>query len=301
MGHWPLAVSLTLGALLLWAYAPTLAGAARKWVVDPQYSHGYLVPAFAGLLLWLRRGTLAQGALRPSWWGVGILLLGAALHLLGAYYYAEYLEDISFLVGLVGVSLCAGGRQCLKWSGPSIAFLVFMMPLPHRLEVALGGPLQRIAVLASTYILQTLGFPAVAEGNVIFMEEAQIGVVAACSGLGMMMTFGALATAVALVVRRPLLDRLVIVASAAPIALLANLVRITVTSILADTVGVDWANLVFHDLAGWLMMPLALALLWLELGLLARLFVEVPRSDPGLLSPLGDEPGPTSNAALART
>jgi exosortase len=293
-------VSLVLGGLLLWAYAPTLAGVVRRWSVDPQYSHGYLVPAFAALLLWLRRGALSQAALRPSWWGAGVLLLGAGLHLLGAYYHAEYVEDLSFLVGLAGVSLCAGGWPCLKWAGLSIAFLVFMLPLPYRLEVALGGPLQRVAVLASTYTLQTLGFPAVSEGNVIFMEEAQIGVVRACNGLGMMMTFGALATALALVVRRPLLDRLVIVASAVPIAILANLVRITATAILADTAGAEWANLVFHDLAGWLMMPLALGMLWLVSGLLARLFVEVPPGDPAALA-LAGELQPARDAALVRT
>ena len=31
-----------------------------------------------------------------------------------------------------------------------------------------------------------------------------------------------------------------------------------------------------NDLAGWLMMPLAFAALWLELGLLGRLFIAVP-------------------------
>ncbi len=72
-----------------------------------------------------------------------------------------------------------------------------MIPLPWRIENALGGPLQSIAAAASTYFLQTLGFMAITEGNVIQLNEARIGIVEACSGLSMVMTFVALSTAAA--------------------------------------------------------------------------------------------------------
>ncbi len=66
-----------------------------------------------------------------------------------------------------------------------------------------------------------------------------------------------------------------------PIALIVNMVRITVTGVLHELVGSRLANLVFHDLAGWLMMPMAMGLLWIELELLARLFlVPAPRVCP---------------------
>ncbi|MFO1532156.1 MAG: archaeosortase/exosortase family protein, partial [Thermoplasmatota archaeon] len=48
----------------------------------------------------------------------------------------------------------AGGRTALRWSWPALAFLLFMVPLPFRLEKALAHPLQRVATLASTYALQ---------------------------------------------------------------------------------------------------------------------------------------------------
>ena len=79
---------------------------------------------------------------------------------------------------------------------------------------------------------------------------------------------------------RPLWERLIVVASAIPIAVIANVLRITVTGVLHVTAGHRWADLVFHDLAGWLMMPLALGLLFLELRVLSRLFVEHQPSRP---------------------
>jgi exosortase len=273
-----------LGAIVLWAYWPTLWAMAEKWYNDPQYSHGFLVPVFAAYLLWRRRGQLEAGASTPSAWGVVLLGAGVALHLAGAYLFFDWLDMASLLVLLAGLSLCAGGRPALRWAWPSIAFLVFMLPLPHRLEVALSQPLQRFATLGSTYALQTLGFGAVSEGNVILMDHARIGVVGACNGLGMLVTFFALTVAVAIVLRRPLVDRLVIVLSAIPIALAANLVRITVTGVLHAEVGGEIADLVFHDLAGWLMMPLALGLLWAEVRLLSRLLVEPEPEDLAVMA-----------------
>jgi exosortase/archaeosortase family protein len=141
------------------------------------------------------------------------------------------------------------------------------------------------------------------------MDNASIGVVEACNGLGMLVTFFALTTAVALVLParshrprpkpqrskpeghaaappapsqyrpRPWLDRTVILLSAVPVALAANVIRITVTGILHAKVGGEIADLVFHDLAGWLMMPVALGLLFVEVWMLDQLLLEPEREE----------------------
>jgi exosortase len=260
-----------LGAGLVWAYWPKFADLAECWSHNSTYSHGYLVPFFALALLWLRRGQLAEVRPQLTWWGVPLLAAAAALRLGGAYFFVTWAENVSLLPALAGLAVLLGGGRGLRWSWPAIAFLAFMIPLPYQVEAALPYPLQRLATLASTYTLETLGFPALAEGNVILLNDVRIGVVEACSGLSMLFIFFALSTAVASVSRRPLLDRLIIVASAIPIALAANTVRIVATGILHETVGSRLANLVFHNLAGWLMMPLALAMLGLELLILSRL------------------------------
>jgi exosortase len=233
-----------------------------------------------------------------------VVLLGLALHLAGAYVFFDWLDMISLLPLLVGLCLCYGGRPVLRWAWLSIGFLIFMLPLPFRLEVALSNPLQQIATLGSTYTLQTLGFAAVSEGNIIILGNARIGVVEACNGLGMLVTFFALTTAVAIVINRPWVDKVLIVLSAIPIALLSNLIRITITGILGATVGSKAAEVVFHDLAGWLMMPLALGFLWLEVRLLSRLLVEVEPVNTRLLfagfAPAGAR-APTGPGAKGKT
>jgi exosortase len=293
----PVVLSFALPlAALLWAYGSTLGELVRRWAGDPQYSHGYLVPAFAALLLWLRRGRLAGARLAPSRWGFAFLLTGIVMRLAGTWFYFSWLDPVSLLPCLAGVCLLAGGWAALRWAGPAVAFLFFMIPLPYNLSLALADPLQTIATEASTYALQILGRPALAEGHVILLNEVELGVVEACSGLRMLVVFFALATALALVSRRPLWEKLVLIASAVPIALVTNIARITATGFLHDTAGPELANAVFHDLAGWLMMPVALLLLGLELKLLQKLFLEAEAADavsprlplnrPGPLPPL---------------
>jgi exosortase len=264
-----------LWTCLIWATWPALATMADRWARDPRYAHGYFVPIFAAALLWMRRPRLEGATPSPDAWGLALVSLGAAMQLVAGYFRLEWrLDGLALLPYLGGLVLLIGGRRYLAWAWPSIAFLAFMVPLPWRLETAMGPPLQSLATAASTYLLQTLGFMAFAQGFVIQLNEGKIGVVEACSGLSMLMTFIALATAAALVVRRPLVDRLVLVASAIPVALLANIFRITLTGVLHETVGGHASATFYHDLAGWVMMPLALVLYWIEIAVLSRLLID---------------------------
>lgn len=273
---WIITGVLALAAL--WCYWTTLGAMAERWSHDPHYSHGFLVPVFALVVLWFRRDRLQQVAWQPSLWGLPLVLAGIGLRLFAVRMDLEPVDAFSLVPTLFGLVLFVGGPAVLRWCWPALAFLAFMLPLPHQLDVALAQPLRRLATLMSTYTLQTLGYPAISEGNIIHLEEIRLGVVDACSGLGMLMTFFALSTAMALVIQAPALDRLVLVVSAVPIALVANVVRIVATGMAHYSFGSEAAHMVMHDLAGWLMMPFALLLLWLELRYLARLLV--PADNP---------------------
>jgi len=303
---------LVLTGCLTWALWPVLIDMNGRWEGDPRYAHGYLVPMFALAMLWMRRSRLpwlklaGEGAkivdlpepepatkpkLRPTtsgtWWGIVFVGLGAAVQLVGGYYRIGWIEGFALLPYLAGFALLLGGWPALDWAWLSIAFLVFMIPLPWRVENALGPPLQSMATAGSTYVLQTLGLMAFSEGNIIQLNDARIGVVEACSGLSMLITFIALSTAAALVVRRPLLDKIVLVLSSIPVALLANIARIVMTGILHDLVGGHFATNFYHDLAGWFMIPLALFLYWLEIWILSHILIEIEQDSTPVLELVG--------------
>ncbi|MFQ3594153.1 MAG: exosortase/archaeosortase family protein [Gemmataceae bacterium] len=263
---------------MAWTFWPTLTELVHTWNTNQQYGHGWLVPIFAIYLLYHRREKLDTTALRPSGWGLVLLAGGLGLRLTSTYLYLHSFEQVSLIPCIAGVWLLLGGWAAIRWAWPSLLFLVFMIPLPFSIATALAGPLQSLATLSATFLMQTMGLPAISEGNVILINEHQIGIVEACSGLRMLVVFFALSTGVVLVSKRHWIDRTILFLSAVPIALLSNLVRITATGILYSLGMSETANHFFHDLAGWIMMPLALSMLWVELRLLDALFVDKPQT-----------------------
>ncbi len=265
---------LVLGFAGIWAFWSTIEVIATKWNTNPEYSHGYLVPLFSIALLWMRRDKLEIDKIQPNSWGLVILAGAILLRLASARYYMEWFDFVAIIPFVLGVFVLAGGWQAVKWAWPAILFLAFMLPLPYSLEVALRDPLRRIGTISSTYVMQTVGLPAIAEGNVIVVNDARIGVTEACSGMSMLMVFFAFSTAAALFIHdRPMWERLLVVASAIPIAIIANVTRITTTGLLYATGHAKLADMLFHDFAGWMMIPMALGILWLELLVASRIVI----------------------------
>ena len=92
----------------------------------------------------------------------------------------------------------------------------------------------------------------------------------------MLTIFIALAVAIAMISNhRPWWERVIIVLSSIPIALLVNCIRITLTGLLYNlNVNDKITDTIFHDFAGLIMMPLALGFLFLEMQILSRLVIE---------------------------
>jgi exosortase len=231
-------------------------------------------------VLWARRDWFPEKEVGPSWLGVPVLVLAGACRLAGSIYSFEWLEGGAILLALAGCCLITLGYPVLRWALPAFVLLVFILPWPWQVDLLLTQPLRRFATLCSTFALQVLGMPALARGNIIVINELEVGVVEACSGLGMLMTFFALSTAVAFSVRRPRFDKVVLFLSAVPIGVMMNVARITVTVFLFQYASAEVAKVVFHDVAGWVMMPAALAVLWLELVILGWLWLPEEKSRP---------------------
>jgi len=260
-----------LTALLIYSYWPGLLNAQSSWN-NPQYSHGWIVPLFAaGLLFWWRQ-PVQPVTLSARLAGMGLLVGSFALRLWAASYRIVTIDMYTFVPALAGVFLLAGGWKMFRWAWAPVAFLIFMYPLPDEATRYLLGPLQTLATIVSTFALQTLGFEAFREGNQIILGDRHLNVVDACSGLRMLTIFVALSVALVLLGTREWWENAVVIASAVPIALIVNSIRITVTGVMY-TIDAELADKIFHDWAGYFMMPLALGMLFLEQQILSKLVV----------------------------
>lgn len=304
---------LVLIGILVWSYAAVMGRLiVDYWWGQPDYGHGFVVPVFALVLLWVRREMIRPLPDRGSWWGIAFFGVWALMRWVAAYISVHRVDEVSLLVFLAGVAVFVGGWRALRWAWPSIVFLIFMVPLPGFAQSTGRHFLQRLGTELSVRVIRTLGIPAAPTGaasNVIQLPERQLGVEEACSGLRMLMLFFAISVGVAFLLRGPLWKKIVVVLSAAPIAVLANVARITLTAVLYHLAGSgasaagatleQWAEWLFHGGAGLLMMPFALVLLWGLLAVLDRLFLEAVPAGPLALgrSPPGESGRGGSQAA----
>jgi exosortase len=285
----PLMLLVGLIALLVLAYGDMLALTSAAWT-DDLYSHGWIIPLFSVGLLWLRWQPFQESVpAMERWVGLLVLAVGLLVRLFAAEYSILPIDRLSFIPSIFGAFMLVGGFHAVRWAWPALVFLVFMFPLPTALEVSVLNRLQRMATISSTFVLQTLGVAAFRQGNLISIPGMghPLNVAEACAGLRMATIFGALAVAMVFIIDRPWWDKLVILLSAIPIALIVNIVRITVTAVLTMWAGQDnyAVQKICHDYAGYvIMMPLALALLWLELQILERVTIPV---DTIQLRPIG--------------
>ncbi|MGH7134504.1 MAG: exosortase/archaeosortase family protein, partial [Pirellulales bacterium] len=272
--------AILLAAIFVWSYWPVLCELWQAWGREADYSHGYLVIPVALAFLWLRRGSCpsSQGGLSLGGISLGGLVLLAAsslVRLAGALWYVEALQGWSMLLWLAGACWMLGGFAMLRFSATAIGFLAFMIPLPFRAEGLLSLPLQRIATHFSCWILQCLGQPAIAEGNVVVINDTRLMVAEACSGLRIFISILAMAYAFCALLDRPKWIKVGLVLSVLPITLVTNSLRIVATGLTHQYVSSNAAHLFAHDLAGWLMLPVAGLLMYAVVLYFARLVVEV--------------------------
>lgn len=275
---------LALAALIL-VYWDVFVWMSGVWSNNADYSHGYLVPVFAAYILWSNRGSLGQSQSSHqvtegnNQTDSGLMLggfligFGLLLRLAGIYMRLNTLEGVSLIPFILGVITIIFGKRAARWGAPAVLFLLFMVPLPSFLSGQLSGLLQKIATTVSTFSFQTLGIPAFAEGNIISLSNGQIGVAEACSGLRMLYAFFALTVGACMMIDRTWLEKVVIAMTAIPIAIAANCIRIIATGIAFEYLNPEIAHQIFHDVAGWLMMPLGFAILLGVLAVLDRLIV----------------------------
>jgi len=152
-------------------------------------------------------------------------------------------------------------------------FLCLMLPWPRQVQVAVAQPLQSWATSSAVFCLEVVGYEAEREGkgNIIHIGDTSVAVAEACNGLRMVTAFFVISGLVVLLVKRTYWEKMIVLASSLPIALLCNTVRLAITAVFFTVLEGDQWEKIFHDFGGYAMMPLALAAVVAELWLLARL------------------------------
>jgi exosortase D (VPLPA-CTERM-specific) len=255
------------------AYAESLAYLVRKWMEDDNYSHGFFVPVITAVLIWWRRERIMAAGIVSSWWSLVPAALGLAFYVAGELMTFYFLQHLSLWLVIIGLALAVAGPQATREMAFPIGYLLTMIPLPQMVQSSLSASLQLMSSALGVGFLHMIGVTAFREGNVIDLGPIQLQVVEACSGLRYLIPLIALTLLSAYLFQNRLWKRVVLVASAIPLAVLLNGLRIGLIGILVDRFGRAAAEGFMHAFEGWLLFVLSLAILGAEMWLLERVGV----------------------------
>jgi exosortase D (VPLPA-CTERM-specific) len=254
----------------LFAFGESLLELVRRWSVQEEYSHGFLIPVIVAWLLWTRRDALVASIGRPSWTGPALILLAAVMHIIGKLSALFVLSQVGFIVALIGIVLGLGGYSLLKVTFVPIIFLLFAIPSPYFIDAMLTYRLQLISSELGASFIKLLQIPVYLEGNVIDLGTYKLQVVEACSGLRYLYPLMSLGFLAAYLFQAPLWQRALVFLSTIPITIVMNSLRIGIVGILVDNFGPQDADGFLHMFEGWIIFIACAGVLVAEMTLLAR-------------------------------
>lgn len=252
------------------AFNQSLLELLRRWNVQEEYSHGYLIPFISAWLLWTRRDALLASVGRPSWIGPALILLAGVMHVIGKLSALFMLSQLGFIIALLGVTLGLGGYSLLKLTFIPTIFLIFSIPLPYVVDAALSFQLQLISSQLGVFFIRLFQIPVYLEGNVIDLGAYKLQVVDACSGLRYLYPLLSLGFLAAYLFQAPLWQRAFVFLSAIPITIGMNSLRIGLVGVLVDHWGPQDADGFLHMFEGWIIFIACAVLLIGEMYVLAR-------------------------------
>lgn len=274
-----------LGALFIVVNSWQFLYLYQKCRHDPNWAHGFLIPLFSAYLLYNRRAELLGARRQTNYWGLGIMVSGLLMTMLGFYPIRNsYFAELAMLMTLFGLVLYLMGPKVMKVAWAPILYLVLGLPIPDAIYNQIALPLQMLAAKMSGALLTMFGATITVTALNLDItghsgREYPVMVAEACSGIRSMMAFVALSVAMAYIEDKPRWQRAVMVLMGVPIAIICNILRVTLTGTMYVWDQPEFGSGLMHEFMG---MALLVPAFFLLLGLgkvLQTLFVEEQEED----------------------
>lgn len=242
-------------------YAPTFKFLWGKWMEDAQYSLAPLVPFVCGYFVWKKWPEVKALERSPSVWGLAIIFAALLLHLSGVALDVSGPSGVSVLLCILGGCLCLHGPALVRTLAFPLAYTAFMIPVPGGVLDNVGFPLQLWASGTTAAILQLIGIEVVRSGVDLAVPGYEFQVAQACSGMSSLVALVGVTAVFAYITKLPPVYKWILFALSIPIALAANIVRITTIALVGYQWGPDAAQNIYHDWSSPLLFVAAILLL----------------------------------------
>lgn len=250
----------TLTVSFLAAYMPVMYGLFSSWGASDDNSHGFLVLPIALYIIWVKRKEIATSVNNGAMSGLAVAVLSLVIYIFSKAGEIATLASLSMVGFICGSVIFLLGYGTFKLCIFPIFLLLFMIPIPAQLIASATIPLQllvsKVAVLLSTLS----GIPVYREGNVIFHAKGTFEVVQACSGLRSITALLMLGALTGYFTLKTTVPRLILFASAVPIAITVNILRVFSLVAALHYLGINLSHGTPHTLIGIAIFGLAVAL-----------------------------------------
>jgi exosortase len=253
----PLLILLILALL----YFRTVSWLVNVWLTDPYYSHGFLVVIISAFVAWraLRAARAPQDDRNPGPYRNGLYLFAAGLliYAIGFITIFPFLMAVSLLFSLSGLILYFYGEALMHALLFPVAYLIFAIPLPVEFLGKAGYHLQTLSARYPAALLQVFGIPVTRVGAEIHLTDAAFTIGLPCSGMNSLIALLALAALFSYLLQCPWYRKVALFCAAVPIAIFANITRVTALLLIAHRYGADTATGFYHTLFSPLLFIIA--------------------------------------------
>lgn len=266
--------------LALVIYWPVLRWLVKKWIDNPMYSHGFLVPFVSVWLLWGNRASLERAEKSTGRAGLSLVIFALIIQMISASADVKTVWTYSLILLIWAVLYFLWGSAVARITLLPIAFLIFMVPVVDAVINPLSLHLKLLVAKLAVWLLDASRILVVVrEGVMIHMPSGSLEVADPCSGIRSLIALSAMAALFGYLHRGRLWERLAIVLAVAPIAIMANLTRVIMLCLITEKWGAAAVESeTVHTLAGTLVYIVALVCL-VSFGRL--LPGDRPRPEPG--------------------
>ena len=249
-------------ALLGLLYAPTCLWLWQRWTMSVwQNGHGILVAALVVYLVWGELKKLKSLPLSSNPWGFAILIPALLIHMLDTGIHSQLLSGIALFVSLPGLSLLFLGTVRTKAILFPLATLLLTLPIPLVFTESIHLALRHIATKSVVWLLHLLGVPVFSTGTLIEVEGGSLMIADACSGFATLYASVAIAILTAYFCNSTS-RRILLLLIAAPLAIVVNIMRVLLLTLLVNWFGIDILATKAHELSGLLTFMIALPIIF---------------------------------------
>jgi len=240
----------TAGSLFTWLY--------DKYNGNEDNQLGFLIPPIVLAILWWKRKDWLPLPKNPWWPAMGLLGFALVIHILGYAVQQARISTFSFFVGIYAIVGLGWGYQMMRTVFFPFFLFGFSLPLSGGPSDAVALPLRYLAThITCLFSKGALGINVIQDGTRVFNPTGayQYEVAAACSGMRSLTATCAIAIIYAFCMLKSPWRRALMIACAVPLAVIANVFRLTTIIVASEAFGGQKAGNYVHASSWMSLLP----------------------------------------------